>query len=63
MGEHWIGSRGTQAEEAELTAAGWLYAPSGGWMRPTQDNKFDGQFLDVTDALFELRTGERTVAP
>lgn len=52
---HWIGSRGTRAEESELTAAGWLYAPSGGWMRPTPDDKFDGQFLDVAEALSELR--------
>lgn len=50
--------RGTAEQAERLTSAGYLWCGGwSGWMRPTRDNKFDGHFLSVEEALAEV---ERT---
>ncbi len=50
-----VKEEGTPEQRRALEAAGWLWAPSGGWMRPTADGKFDGRFWGATEALAVVR--------
>jgi hypothetical protein len=49
-----VKEEGTPEQRAILEAAGWMWAPSLGWMAPTPDDKFDGKAWGATEAIASL---------
>ncbi len=49
-----VKEEGTAEQRATLEAAGWMWAPSLGWMAPTPDDKFDGVAWGATEAIASL---------
>lgn len=55
-----VKQKGTEKQEQRLLAAGWTWAPSGGWTKPTQDSTAGVcEYCSADGAIWTSSSGKR----